>query len=77
MECVQLAGAFEAPPLSESASKLDALHTLRAEECLHRAIIRDGTYDLIHHDNPVKPLGIAAQAISDCQAFAGGRATGG
>ena len=29
MECVQLAGAFGAPLLNESASKLDALHTLR------------------------------------------------
>ena len=29
VECVQLAGAFGAPPPNESASKLDALHTLR------------------------------------------------
>jgi len=34
--------------MSESASKLDALHTLRAHECLHRAIISHGTYDPEH-----------------------------
>ena len=41
----ELAGAFGAPPLSESASKLDALHTLRAEDNRHRAIIRQGIDD--------------------------------
>ena len=30
MECVELAPAFEPPPPYDSASKLDALHTLRA-----------------------------------------------
>jgi len=30
MECVQLAPAFERPSKNDSASKLDALHTLRA-----------------------------------------------
>jgi hypothetical protein len=44
LECVELAPAFRPPTIINSASKLDALQTLRAQERPRRLVILPQTY---------------------------------